>query len=566
MGLHMKWTIRKKLLFLSGVVMVLLVTTLSLQNVRDIISRGQEQIAAYRKALLAERQTQITNIVDMAIGLIENGPQENAKAIIKKLRYGKNDYVWVNDYNHFMIAHPDPELEGKDMTALKDIHGVYILQELVKVCKEKGQGFVPYYWKRPGGTEPKPKISFAKAIPKWNWVVGTGVYVDDIDELVTKEQERITADVNKVVLQTLVVAAILLTILFFAFLVLIRRFITSPLERISHTMKNFNNDLTIRIPVTGSDEISDLGTWFNDHMEKLRAIIAKIAEVSQRINSATDEISASVDQQVSFSTELSSSVVEISSTMEEFSATATQIANHSQGVVHSADRALQEAHHGAAGVENLTMRMTEINHENQANLREIVELGKKSKEITKIMEIINNVANQTKLIAFNAALEAASAGDAGKRFGVVAVEIRRLADNVVGSTREIEGKVTEIMDAVNRLVMSSEKGSKGVESALEYCNRTMTMLSDMVKGSEETTGAARQISLSTQQQQTASSQVLMAIREIEQGMRSSSQAIRQINNSSRDLNAKSNDLQELLASFRLGDEPGAALMQSMAAK
>lgn len=257
----------------------------------------------------------------------------------------------------------------------------------------------------------------------------------------------------------------------------------------------------------------------------LAPIIAEVSGVTEKIHAHAGSMAMTLDQQSGFAAQLSSSVVEISSTMEEFTSTAIQIAQHSQSVVERADRTLDDSKNGAAEVENLTFKVNDISDNIQANLGEIVELGRRSKEINKVMEIINNIANQTKLIAFNAALEAASAGEAGKRFGVVAVEIRRLADSVVESTAEIEGKITEILDSVNRLVMSSEKSAQLIQEGQEYASHTVTMLIESVDGVEETADAARQISLSTQQQQIASSQVVVALKEIEQGVRFSSSSI-----------------------------------------
>jgi len=238
--------------------------------------------------------------------------------------------------------------------------------------------------------------------------------------------------------------------------------------------------------------------------------------------------------------------------MEEFTSTASQIAQHSQAVVERADKTLEDTKHGASEVENLTFKIIDISTTIQSNLDEIVELGRKSKEINKIMEIINNIANQTKLIAFNAALEAASAGEAGKRFGVVAVEIRRLADNVVESTSEIEGRITEILDSVNRLVMSSEKSAQLIQEGQEYASHTVSMLIESVDGVDETTSAARQISLSTQQQQIASSQVVVALRDIEQGVRFSTDAVHKANVVTGELAALADQLRNMIIAFRAG--------------
>lgn len=284
----------------------------------------------------------------------------------------------------------------------------------------------------------------------------------------------------------------------------------------------------------------------------LSPIIGEVSGITDRIHHHAGAIAVSLDQQSGFANQLSSSVVEISSTMEEFSSTAVQIAQHSQSVVERADKTLEDSKNGAAEVENLTFKVNDISQNIQANLGEIVELGKKSKEITKVMEIINNIANQTKLIAFNAALEAASAGEAGKRFGVVAVEIRRLADSVVESTAEIEGKITEILDSVNRLVMSSEKSSQLIQEGQEYASHTVMMLIESVDGVEETTDAARQISLSTQQQQIASSQVVVALKEIEQGVRFSSNSVHEAGSVTRDLAVLAEQLRGVVQALNPG--------------
>src|SRR5208282_1481072 len=163
----------------------------------------------------------------------------------------------------------------------------------------------------------------------------------------------------------------------------------------------------------------------------------------------------------------------------------------------------------------------------------------------------NSIADQTKLIAFNAALEASSAGEAGKRFGVVAVEIRRLADSVMESTGEIEGKINEIQEAINRLVIASEKGSKGIQEGMDYSDQTADLLFGIVDAAQTTTDAAKQISLSTQQQKTASSQVVVALREIVAGSSQSTDAINQISALTRKLSKLSDNLRETVAIFKL---------------
>ncbi|HEX9080146.1 MAG TPA: methyl-accepting chemotaxis protein [Desulfuromonadaceae bacterium] len=553
----MRFTLRKKVLGLTFISVFSIAIVISAISISNIVSRGEERIADYRATLLAERKQQIKGYVDMAVRVVERMPAEDARKAIRNMRYGQSGYLFIQDFNNVFVVHPDPRLDGTNQSDLRDPNGVYIVREITKVCRDKGEGYVDYMWKMPGQEEMKPKITFAKAISSRNWIVGTGIYVDDIDAAVAKERTKIRHEISSSIIQYGVITLTALVILLLFAFYLVNRFIAGPVEAISRTLKEFNNDLTVTVPVTTDDEVGELARWFNEHMTGLRLLIGMVSEVTEKVYAQAGIIAAGVDKQSEFATELSSSVVEISSTMEEFSSTASQIAQHSQGVVERADKTLLDTKNGAAEVETLTFKINDISQDIQANLAEIVELGRKSKEINKVMEIINNIANQTKLIAFNAALEAASAGEAGKRFGVVAVEIRRLADSVVESTTEIEGKITEILDAVNRLVMSSEKSSQMTVDGQEYASHTVAMLIDIVDGVEQTTDAARQISLSTQQQQIASSQVVLALKDIEQGLRYSTDSIRSSNAVTNELAELSEKLRSLVMTFRLG-APGAA--------
>jgi methyl-accepting chemotaxis protein len=220
-------------------------------------------------------------------------------------------------------------------------------------------------------------------------------------------------------------------------------------------------------------------------------------------------------------------------------------------VVDNADKTCEDLKTGAESVNAVISKMTEISKDNDQSIQEIYELGKRSKEITKIMKIINNIADQTKLIAFNAALEASSAGEAGKRFAVVAVEIRKLADSVMESTGEIETKINEIQEAIDRLVITSEKGSKGIKGGIEYSGHTSGLLIEIVDAANNTTDSAKQISLSTQQQRTASSQVLIALKEIMTGSKQNTDAINQITLISTNMALLSDNLKEAVEKFKI---------------
>ena len=272
---------------------------------------------------------------------------------------------------------------------------------------------------------------------------------------------------------------------------------------------------------------------------------------ARAVHSAAQEISSAVESQAATSSEMSSSVAEITSTMEELSSSSSQVAEHSQAVVSMAEKTWENSKAGADAMQSMLERMEEIRTDNRQSLKVIEELGHRSKEISKIMQIIESVADQTKLIAFNAALEASSAGESGKRFSVVAAEIRRLADNVTDSAGEISGKVGEIQDAISHLVVTAEKGAERIGVGMDESTRVADILGGLETAAHESSTAAQQISLATQQQRTASSQVVIALREIVGASSQTAESIGRISDVARNMTSLSQQLETLVGRYQL---------------
>lgn len=449
------------------------------------------------RTIMISDVTSVANSLEQSINYIAaNKPDAYRDPTFKKFIYGvkigRSGYPFMLDENGVLAVHFKDE--GQNLEGQTHI-------DFIRSHKEGG------IYEYTASTTGQKKIVGFRYIKPWKLWIVPGVNEADYFEQMQASFVRWNILVGAVII------LILVTISFW-----ITRSITAPLSDAIHVANRLaEGDLTVAVVAKTRCEGGQLLTAMKNMVEKLTGMVVEVKTAADQVSTASDQIAVNVEQQAGFSTQLSSSMEEISATMSEFSSTASQIANHSQEVVAIADRTLQGTKDGAAEVEALTMKMSDINRDNESSLQEIMALGRKSQEITSILELIRNIANQTKLIAFNAALEAASAGDAGKRFGVVAVEIRRLADSVVESTGVTEAKITEILEAVNRLVIASEKGSKGIREGLDYSGRTMQMLCDVVNGAAATSEAAKQISLSTQQQQIASSQVTLALLEIQEG-------------------------------------------------
>ena len=359
---------------------------------------------------------------------------------------------------------------------------------------------------------------------------------------------------NQVAVIGVVVALFSIGIALFA-----ARAITKRIGVLSHGIERVSRgDLTGGAEIDGSDELADLARVVDGMRHHLNELVTGVETNALAVLAASREIAKAVDGQAATSSEMSASVAEITSTMEELSASSSQIAEYSEAVVTIASRTYDDSLHGAEAMQRLVDKMQRIGEDNQRAMNEILELGTRSKEISKIMEIIDTVADQTRLIAFNAALEASSAGEAGKRFGVVAAEIRRLADSVSESTGEITDKVAEIQESINRLVISSEKGSAGIQQGMADSAGMAGLLHALVMAASESSSSAQQISLSTQQQRTASNQVVVALREIVTASSETAQAVRQIAQVAREMNTLSANLKERMDQFTLAEHTAVA--------
>lgn len=325
--------------------------------------------------------------------------------------------------------------------------------------------------------------------------------------------------------------------------------------RINSVVRGVNlvagGDLSQPIRVSGKDEIAILAGAAETMRQQLHALVSQMGQNASLLQASTQLLSGSVESQAATSSEMSSSVAEITSTMEELSASSSQIAENSESVVSIANRTHTHAQQGAQVMQQMLDSMRGIQRDNQASIQEILGLGQKSQEISRVMEIINTLADQTRLIAFNAALEASSAGETGRRFGVVAAEIRRLADNVTQSTTEIESRVSEIQDAIGRLVVTSEQGVKSVEVGMSSSVQAVERLDTLVEDASHSADSARQISLATQQQKTASRQVVTALREIVTASSGTADAMRRISSISKDMTGLFAELDQSVKHFRL---------------
>ena len=326
--------------------------------------------------------------------------------------------------------------------------------------------------------------------------------------------------------------------------------VSEPLRLLNEAAQRIRNGDFGKNPVIGSgDEVGALAYSFFLMEQALKKIILQVQNAATQINSASNEIVAATEQQASGASQQASSVGETSATLEELSTTARQISENSEAQAAMAESTLQNAEESLGAMEKAESVMTQIRERTQTSAAKIMDLGKRSQKITKVLGIINEIAAETKMLSLNAAIEASRAGEAGKGFSVVAAEIRKLAESVVKSTQSIEDILKEIQNAANISVMASEENVKIVGEGAQEISIVNASLSEIVHLAEKSTEASKEVSMTTGQQKIASEQAAVAMKEISEATKQMAAASSQTTASVHGLHQLAKDLRDLIGAF-----------------
>jgi methyl-accepting chemotaxis protein len=277
-----------------------------------------------------------------------------------------------------------------------------------------------------------------------------------------------------------------------------------------------------------------------------RALSRQIGTAVGHVQSSSAELQAAANQQATGAKEQSTAMTEISTTINELLATSRQIAESARRVSQVADQTAGAARAGDGTVTTANDSISAIRRQVDLIVSHMLDLGKKSQQIGAVLEIVSELAEQTNILAINATIEAAGAGDSGKRFGIVADEIRKLADRVAGSTKEIRTLIDDVRTAVNTTVMATEAGSKSVDAGSKQFADVALSFRQIGGLVTTTTDAAREIELSTKQQSTAVEQVNIAISNVAQATKETEASSGQTLQTASQLASLSKDLMKLV--------------------
>ena len=508
-----------------------------------------------KDSMMEERKAKIRNLVEYAhtqlafydaqvkAGTLSlEQAQTMAKESLRKARYDEKEYFWLNDYHPKSVMHPiKPELQGQDMTDNKDPTGKQLYVEFVKVVKANGAGYVDYLWSKPGMTEPVPKLSYVKGFEPWGWIVGTGVYIDDVNAAF-KRDAMILGGVAVVLLAVLIVLGSLIRGSIVNQLGGEPDVATAVMERVA------SGDLTAEVgtPPEGSllAALGHMVTSLRELVREVNASTLSLVSNAENIRHASGEVSTAAGHQADATSAMAAAI-------EELTVSSTHISDSAHDTEQDSRDAMSQASEGSQRVEQATAAIQKIADTVSDASARIHALEERARQISSIANVIKDIAGQTNLLALNAAIEAARAGEQGRGFAVVADEVRKLAERTSTATTEIEQMILGIQGDTGGAVAAMTAALPEVEQGVQLASSASESLRSIEAGAGRTLDRIGEVASATREQSSASTSIAQRVEEIAQMVDQTTATIRSTADAAHELEQIAQGLKTQVGRFRV---------------
>ncbi|WP_295007890.1 methyl-accepting chemotaxis protein [uncultured Dechloromonas sp.] len=504
--------------------------------------------------MLEDRKAKVRNLVEYAhtqLAYYEEQarsgklPLEQAQLLaqdsLRKARYDEKEYFWINDFHPRTLMHPiKPELEGKDQTDNKDVNGKQLYVEFVKVVKANGAGFVDYYWSKPGDTKPVPKLSYVKGFAPWGWIVGTGIYIDDVDQQF-RQSAMLLGGISLFLLLTLVLIGWQISSS------ILRQLGGEPQAASEIMQRVAGGDLTARLDkMPEGSLLHSLGNMVGSlhrMVSGINADAAKLVANAEHIARASDEVAKAAEHQADSTSAMAAAIEELTVSSNHISDSAHETARETSEAAELAAQGSERVMQASTAIEKIASTVSDASGRIHA-------LEERAKQVSTIASVIKDIAGQTNLLALNAAIEAARAGEQGRGFAVVADEVRKLAERTSSATLEIEqmigGIQADTVGAVEAMNAALPEVQEGVQLA-SSASDSLLAIEDSARRTLERVG---EVADATKEQSSASTSIAQRVEQIANMVEETTATIRGTTESAHELESIAGNLRELVGQFK----------------
>ncbi|GFO58397.1 chemotaxis protein [Geomonas silvestris] len=517
---------------------------------------------SYRQSLFADFDSQAKSQVQSAISMLQKvadmeqrnelTPEAARKVgadLLRGMKYGESGYFWADTTEGVNVVLLGKPVEGTNRLNTKDAKGKYLIQEIIKQGVAGG-GFTDYWFPKAGETEPQPKRGYSQLFKPFGWVVGTGNYVDDLSRKVQKAalvHEELHQ--RQVYLMIAAVLAMLVVTSLGSVLVarrLLRQIGTEPAELARIAEEVAQGNLSHRFEA----ERGGIYGAMRQMVEQLRQVMHQVNEGSQAISVSAVQLNGNAHQMANSTDAIVGQANTAATASEEMAATSLDIASNCHLAAQNSDLASQTAQEGAHIVQNTVEGMERIAERVQHSAAVVEQLGVRSDQIGSIVATIEDIADQTNLLALNAAIEAARAGEQGRGFAVVADEVRALADRTTKATHEISQMIRSIQAETRQAVQAMEQGVQEVHSGTLEAARSGNALEEIQRRIVEVTQQINQIATAAEEQSATTREISDSLQQISGTVQLGVQNSREIEGAAAALTGLSGDLEGLVRRFR----------------
>lgn len=545
---------------LASVVPVLLLAVVMIMFINSAINDTREKVLQDLDASLYEdSKLTVKTRMEIALSAIqpfyEGEQSDEAKAqvadILESMHFDDKNYFFVLDYEGNRIAYnPNPSARGQNILDAKDKLGKPLIRDMIDIAK-KGGGHYEYHWINPATNEIEPKISYIEGLDKWGWFIGTGIYVNNIETKASGLEEGISSIANNALFKTItaIVVTLCLVMVFSSF---IAKVIVKPIKMVTAMMgKIEQGDLTSRAEIHQNDEIGKFSHSLNVFLDRLHKTIAGIHESADQVSVFSGDLMNITKESAEAVSSSNVQINHINRAASEMTVSAENIAEHGDSVKTVANQANEYASQGSSIVNTNLNAMGDLAEDiNQASVA-VSALEKRTDEIQSMLSVIHSVTEQTNLLALNAAIEAARAGEQGRGFAVVADEVRTLAMRSSESAAEIQRVIEGLISDTHLAVNAMDTSQKRSEESLQRSQDVAKTLGDIESAMESILEKSRVIAEATALQNQATGQMAANTHSLKDIAEADSGRSDKIHGYSEDLDKMSKHVLDEIAYFKV---------------